>query len=498
MDSHLKSHRIQYGPPKRGSGRRYSPRLECIENFENRVIENEYIPSITSHLGTLEEASKVNPSMIDLQPEVKWFMRPYLVNFIIQIHASLKLKPETLFLCWNIIDRYCAKRIAFKQHYQLIGCTALWIAAKYEDKKSRVPSLSELRMMCSNVYEESMFKEMEVHILSTLDWTIGHCSMESVLQLCVRFADPDGKERLDKPIADYRCNSQIVSAVLAVARYFCELSLYERSFLTFSPSLVAIASFLLACSILGVDSGAKYTNRVYHIFRVSTINANRTRRFEALSKSQGSIIPPFGQLPTPVTPKKVTSRFFDDDSESTDECEAENKDSGRVFQYGPFVSGFRGLSTINEVRKLSLLLLKLALNPSDVMIEKYTPLGVTAVVKKFIVENHLRELDSKSLQVDPDSSTVSDFAFDLSNLLLNFDSSLEFVTEQAIQYINPICQSPMATKSFSSPSSSPSNISSFSSASSQTTCDYSYDEGIYKTGSPRQTCPSSSPYVDAN
>jgi len=494
MSSHLKSHKMQYGPPKKCTGRRYSPRLECIENFENRVIENEYISNITSHFSTMEEASNVNPSMIDLQPEVKWFMRPYLVNFIIQIHASLKLKPETLFLCWNIIDRYCAKRIAFKQHYQLIGCTALWIAAKYEDKKSRVPSLRELRMMCSNVYEESMFKEMEVHILSTLDWTIGHCSLESVLQLCVKFSDPDGKEHLDKPMADYRCNSQIVSAVLAVARYFCELSLYERSFLTFSSSLVAVSSFLLACSILGIDSGSKYTNSVYHIFRVNTMKENRTRRFDTLGKSQCCIIPPFGQLPTPVTPKKVTAHFFDDDSES----DVENRDEERNCQYGPFVSGFHGLSTINEIRKISILLLKSALSPSDVMVEKYTPLGVISVVKRFIIENHLRELDSKSLRVDLDSSTVSDFAFDLSNLLLNFDSGLEFVTEQAIQYINPICQSPMATKSFSSPLSSPSNISSFSSASSQTTCDYSYDEGLYKTGSPRQTCPSSSPYVDAN
>ncbi|QPG73033.1 hypothetical protein FOA43_000337 [Brettanomyces nanus] len=494
-----------YGPPKRAVPKPYSSKLESLENLRNYMIANEYLPSIIKHLKDLEAKSIINPSMIDLQPEVKWFMRPYLVNFIIQMHSSLRLKPQTLFLCWNIIDRYCAKRIAFKQHYQLIGCTALWIAAKYEDKKSRVPSISELCMMCSNVYEESMFREMEVHILSTLGWSVGHSSLEDTLQLCVKFADPDGKETLQRPIDEYRGNSQTVSAILAVARYLCELSLYERDYLMFPPSLIGIVAFLFSCSMLGLNYGSKSMSRIYHEYRINMArkaHAARGSISKAATVMSSSVPPSLGQLPTPVTPNKNTDFFEEENNYDSD---SENKDPTNEHQYGPFLSGFEGLASINRLRTISILFLKSMLNPSEVLVEKYTPLGVIAVVKNFVTENNLTELDMKDLNVNSKSITgpVNDFVFDLSNLLLNFESNLEFVTEQAMQYIIPTYQSPMASKASYSPFNSPSNLSSFSSASSQTTYDSCYEEipikGDESTGGGmKRSYPNSSPIVDSN
>lgn len=486
-------HQKQYGPPKRVASKKYSPRLESIENFENRIVIDEYMETITQHLQNLEGSATPNPAMIDLQPQVKWFMRPYLVNFIIQMHSSLKLKPQTLFLCWNIIDRYCAKRIAYKQHYQLIGCTALWIAAKYEDKKSRVPSLSELKMMCSNVYEKNMFKEMEVHILGTLEWSVGSTSLETILQLCVKFTDPDGKEKLNKPLTSYRCNSQMVSAILAVGRFLCELSLYERTYMTFPVSIVGITAFTLACSMLGLDCGSKYLNSMYHQYRM--------RRIQKLRLAHAATAPNIGgELPSPITPRKGTSHYFDTATEEFD-SDSENKDPNDKKPYGAFLSGFDGFASINQIRNVSLLMLKSMLQPSDVLIEKYTPLGVVAVLKNFIVENDLRTVDLKEVTIADNSAAVNEYAFDLSNLLLGFEPTLEFVTEQAMQYINPVYQSPATTKSYSA-FNSPSNISSFSSASSQTTYDSCYEEIPIK-GEPavtprgiRHCFPNSSPLVD--
>lgn len=482
--SAVKTQQRHYGPPKRSSPKQYSPYLECLENYKNRMVANEYLSTITQHLRDLEARSMVNPAMIDLQPEVKWFMRPYLVNFIVQMHSSLKLKPHTLFICWNIIDRYCAKRIAFKQHYQLIGCTALWIASKYEDKKSRVPSISELSVMCSNVYEESMFREMEVHILSTLGWSVGHASLEEILQLCVKYADPDAKETLNRPMEEYRGNSQTVSAILAVARYLCELSLYKRNYLTYPTSLVAVTAFLFSCSMLGLDCGSKCLNAIYHEYRLNNTTKVHPRgscsgaaRLNALSE----------QLPTPITPKKEF-QFFDDDNECEYDSDAENKDPTDECMYGPFIGGFEGLESLNQIRQVSILMLQSLLNPSEVLVEKYTTLGVIAVVKNFVTKNHLRDLDLKDLtsvgqQAAADG--MSDTVFDLSNLLLNFDSNLEFVTEQAMHFISPVYHSPGSaskssncspSKSSYSPTYSPSNFSSFSSASSATTYDSCYED----------------------
>ncbi|ODV98010.1 hypothetical protein PACTADRAFT_185635, partial [Pachysolen tannophilus NRRL Y-2460] len=198
--------------------------LEALETRTNKLLIQEYENEINGYYLTLEISSEVNPKMIDSQPEIQWYMRPFLLDFIIEMHSSFKLKPQTLFLCINIIDRYCAKRIVFKQHYQLIGCTALWLAAKYEDKKSRVPTIRELAIMCRHVYDDNMFKEMEMHMLSTLDWSLGHNSLEDCLQLAIKSS---------------------------VGRYLCELSLFERSFLLYPTSIVAITAHLIACSMLG-------------------------------------------------------------------------------------------------------------------------------------------------------------------------------------------------------------------------------------------------------
>jgi hypothetical protein len=69
-----------------------------------------------------------------MQREIQWFMRPYLIDFLIEAHSAFSLLPETLFLTVNLLDRYCSKRVVYKQHYQLVGCAALLIAAKYGDK----------------------------------------------------------------------------------------------------------------------------------------------------------------------------------------------------------------------------------------------------------------------------------------------------------------------------------------------------------------------------
>ena len=75
-----------------------------------------------------------------------------------------------MFLAVNILDRYCSKRVVYRKHYQLVGCTALLIAAKYGECSKKVPHIKELASMCCSLYDEDMFIQMERHIMVTLDW----------------------------------------------------------------------------------------------------------------------------------------------------------------------------------------------------------------------------------------------------------------------------------------------------------------------------------------
>ncbi|KAI8648887.1 Cyclin N-terminal domain-containing protein [Fusarium sp. Ph1] len=125
-------------------------------------------------------------SLIGIQPEIQWFMRPYLLDFLIEARASFTLLPETLFLTINLLDRRCPKRVVYKQHYQLVGCAALLIAAKYGGKKDRIPMIHELNNMCYGLYDAGKFTQMEMHVLNTLDWLIGHPTVDCFARLRLR------------------------------------------------------------------------------------------------------------------------------------------------------------------------------------------------------------------------------------------------------------------------------------------------------------------------
>lgn len=309
--------------------------LELLESRANKILLEEYKHDVCRTLAVLEASSDINPAMIDLQPEIQWFMRPFLLDFIVELHASFKLQPQTLFRCFNIVDRYCAKRIVFKRHYQLVGCTALWIAAKYEDKKLRVPTLKELSIMCRNAYDEEMFVQMERHILSTLEWALGRPTLEECLQLSVHYFLEDSEGTPQRYTRANEGASSLNSAVTAVTRFLCELSLYHRDFLEFETSQIAATANVLAFSMLHIPKAALRLERM----------------ILELQRNQ-----------------KAT------DENSVPEV------------VGAFLSGFNA-GTVDVLRKITLLFAFALKNITDVLTTKYESLGVLQVVKNFIEQN---------------------------------------------------------------------------------------------------------------
>uniref|UniRef100_A0A0L0NAZ9 G1/S-specific cyclin CCN1 n=1 Tax=Tolypocladium ophioglossoides (strain CBS 100239) TaxID=1163406 RepID=A0A0L0NAZ9_TOLOC len=210
-------------------------RQDVIAGELSRLAADEYLEDILKHMQTMEACFprfSSHASLIDMQREIQWYMRPYLVVFLVEAHAAFVLLPETLFLTVNLLDRYCSKRVVYKHHYQLVGCAALLIAAKYGDKKDRVPQISELSNMCCGLYDAGMFTQMEMHVLNTLEWTIGHPTVDFFSQLLVAY-EHDDKE------------------VDCMASYLCEIALYHRDFVSIKPSTMARASLAVARAVLG-------------------------------------------------------------------------------------------------------------------------------------------------------------------------------------------------------------------------------------------------------
>lgn len=286
---------------------------EMADELSRQACDS-YMADIVAHMRSMENETLADVASIDIQQEIQWFMRPYLIDFLIEAHAAFQLLPETLFLAVNLLDRYCSKRVVYKRHYQLVGCAALLIAAKYGDKKERVPLIRELKSMCCSLYDEDMFTQMEWHVLNTLEWIIGHPTVDTWLKIALK----DGPAFEDVEVEN-------------MSLYLSEVALYHKDFVSKKPSVMAQASLALARGILGrpegldghdievnkallelsqkLDRPSQVLFRKYaapHMSRVSTTLDIFLRQQEALSRRNTPPTPPY----EPASQKPIQQEMY--------------------------------------------------------------------------------------------------------------------------------------------------------------------------------------------
>jgi hypothetical protein len=193
-----------------------------------------------------------NFDAIQSQTEVQWSMRAPLLDFLSEAHQAFLLLPETLHLTVNLLDRYCSLRIVHKNSFQLVGCVALLIAAKYGDFKERVPTIRELNTMCCSMYTNEMFTCMERHFISTLNWIVGHPTISCFQKIFLNqkvFSNEKTSMNGKVDNQQLECSSWYLEAL---SWYLAEISLYHKDFITIQPSIMATATLELARNMLGL------------------------------------------------------------------------------------------------------------------------------------------------------------------------------------------------------------------------------------------------------
>ena len=111
------------------------------DNFDP-VMVMESVNDIFSYMRELEIKYMPNSQYMTFKTYLSFEHRTELLNWIVKIHSRLQLLPETLFLAVNIIDRFLSQKIVTLNRFQLVGATALFIAAKYEE--INCPLLSDI------------------------------------------------------------------------------------------------------------------------------------------------------------------------------------------------------------------------------------------------------------------------------------------------------------------------------------------------------------------
>jgi hypothetical protein len=159
------------------------------------------------------------------QTEIQWSMRAVLMDWLVQVHFRFALFPETLYLCVNYIDRFLSRKIVSLGKLQLVGATALFIAAKYEEITA--PSVQEIVYMVDGGYTVDEILKAERYMLTILNFELGWPGPMSFLRRVSKADDYDLETR-------------------TVAKYFIELTIMDERFVCTPPSFAAAGAHCLA------------------------------------------------------------------------------------------------------------------------------------------------------------------------------------------------------------------------------------------------------------
>ncbi|KAK5145900.1 hypothetical protein LTR04_001188 [Oleoguttula sp. CCFEE 6159] len=194
------------------------------ETWDTSMVA-EYGDEIFQYMRTLEERMRPNPHYMSNQAEIQWSMRSVLMDWLVQVHHRFTLLPETLFLSVNYIDRFLSCKVVSLGKLQLVGATAIFVAAKYEE--INCPSVQEIVYMVDNGYTVDEILKAERFMLSMLQFELGWPGPMSFLRRISKADDYDLETR-------------------TLAKYFLEITIMDERFVGCAPSFTAAGAHCLA------------------------------------------------------------------------------------------------------------------------------------------------------------------------------------------------------------------------------------------------------------
>eukprot|EP00929_Paragymnodinium_shiwhaense_P013992 TRINITY_DN121846_c0_g1_i1.p1 TRINITY_DN121846_c0_g1~~TRINITY_DN121846_c0_g1_i1.p1 ORF type:complete len:552 (-),score=135.98 TRINITY_DN121846_c0_g1_i1:93-1685(-) len=190
----------------------------------------EYVQEIYRNLQSDERRCMATHGYMAKQAHVNAKMRGILVDWLVDVHRKYKMRPETLYLCVSIIDRYLeACPTVPRRLLQLVGVTALLIAAKFEEMQP--PQMKDFVYVTDKTYSEDEVMHMEATILAALEF-----------QIC----RPTAYHFLDR---FHRLNG-CTDAHRDLAHYVMELTLIDYDMVRHTPSRLAAAAIMLSNKLL--------------------------------------------------------------------------------------------------------------------------------------------------------------------------------------------------------------------------------------------------------
>lgn len=131
----------------------------------------EYADSIYQHLRATELAHFPDPLYMDtVQGDLTHAMRSILVDWLVEVAEEYKLAPQSLFLAVSYLDRFLSRQQIDRSRLQLVGVTALLLAAKYWEIYP--PAIDEFVYISDHTYTKAEVLAMENSLLTALHFKL--------------------------------------------------------------------------------------------------------------------------------------------------------------------------------------------------------------------------------------------------------------------------------------------------------------------------------------
>ncbi|XP_042493074.1 G2/mitotic-specific cyclin S13-7-like [Macadamia integrifolia] len=198
-----------------------------IEDVDNHLAMVDYVEDLYKFYKLEENSSHIHDYM-GKQTDINERMRAIIVDWMIEVHYKFGLRPETLYLTINIVDRFLSMKVVPRRELQLVGIGAMLIASKYEELWA--PEVADFVSISDMAYTGEQILAMEKAILGKLEWSL---TVPTPYVFLVRF--------IKASMADQK-ESQMEN----LAFFMAEIGLMNYVAIMYCPSMLAASAVYAA------------------------------------------------------------------------------------------------------------------------------------------------------------------------------------------------------------------------------------------------------------
>ncbi|KAK9671163.1 hypothetical protein RND81_12G010600 [Saponaria officinalis] len=218
-------------------------------DVDNELAVVEYIEDLYKFYKLAENECRLCDYM-ELQPEINEKMRAILVDWLIEVHDRFDIRPETLYLTINLVDRFLSLKALPKRELQLLGIGCMLIACKYEEIWA--PEVNDFVAISGIAYTNEQVLKMEKTILGKLEWYLTVPTPYVFLTRYIKASIPDDE-------------------IQHLVYFLAELALMNYGSLSFCSSMVAASAVYVARRTLHKSPAWTETLRLYTGFSESQL-----------------------------------------------------------------------------------------------------------------------------------------------------------------------------------------------------------------------------------